>query len=179
MERRRGDYVYNVENSWKTFAHVKTRETKTVNPSKRGFVINVKSRENQQQNRSLPPFDRVYRVHTGIPDRKFQGRRNWPTKPGTLSLSRGDGTFRREKKIDARGAPLADLSPRWLAEEADEGLISDRERYGRTWKEREKRKKKKKGKRQSIPRWGTSRDTISLSLAVRIFKETEASMPPR
>lgn len=42
--------MYNVENSWKTFAHVKTRETKTVNPSKRGFVINVKSRENRRSN---------------------------------------------------------------------------------------------------------------------------------
>lgn len=164
MERRWGDYVYNVENSWKTFAHVKTRETKTVNPSKRGFVINVKSRSNNRTVHLLP--DRVYRVHTGIPDRKFQGRRNWPTKPGTLSLSRGDGTFRREKKIDARGAPLADLSPRWLAEEADEGLISDRERYGRTWKEREKKKKEEEGKKADHPPLRDfSRYHLSLSLS--------------
>lgn len=159
---------------------LKQGKPKTVNPSKRGFVINVKSRENQQQNRSPPPFDRYTEYTRVSPTGNSKGGETdlRSQEPYLFHTAMGRFEGKRRSMLE---------EPHWQIyhhagwpRRRMKGLFPtgrDMEGRGRNVK-KEKRRRREKG-RPSPAEGLLEIPSLSLSLAVRIFKETEASMPPR
>lgn len=125
--------------AWKTLAHVKTRETTAVNPSKRGFVIKcwIAGKE-WNNNETFDPGARA--SSTG------NSREEKLTYESPISFTRRWDVSKGKEDRCSRSPTGRFIT----ALAVDEGLISDREGCGRTWKEREERKEKKK-KKAEIP----------------------------
>lgn len=128
---------------------LKQGKPKTVNPSKRGFVINVKSRE-QQQNRSPPPRPGIQSTH-GYP------RQEIPREEKLTYEARNPISFTRRWDVSKGKEDRCSRSPtgRFITTLAGRGGgWRAYFRPGEIWKDVEgtwKKKKEEEGKKAEHP----------------------------